>query len=351
MAKGVEKERAKIQQILLYYNEPEILLLKKSAIEYIVAVGAVDDEDESVFIGASMTLRQLTEYQEGKFDLRFLLSHANLRRYWKFSYNEVDVEVELSRVTRGSDAVAAALPDSGFFSRSHEDIDIVKLQVADADERFEIDGSWDLGEFSTLYGQIEDVYYILTDIRRYSNPSSSQKEKNQITSAFERPWRGGGSYVGFYDNIANDNLPVARLKVSGIQYNSPGFVKLKAKRESFDSMIALLQAYSHEPKLTRKSYIALYKFLSFGGFLKAPADTVISSVNDEEITKLAKGLESYMTGVSFDTLYEMSGKNTLVAAKVLMSVYRRVEKLFRFFEEGRVSYEGLDVDPLLDTER
>lgn len=349
MAK-VSKESAKLHQVLLWYIEPEVVLLKKSQLEYIIAVGAAVSNDDASYAGASVTHKQLVEYQSGKFDLRFLMSHAGLRRYWKFELPTEGEDVALFRVTRGSDFIARSLPDSGFFSRSHADIDVAKQSLPDADEKFDIDGSWELGEFSNLYGQVEDVYYILNDLRRYKSPNTSAAQRGRISAAFQRPFRGGGSYVSFYDSIANDNLPMARLHVSGIQYNSPGFVKLKAKKEPFDSLIALLQAYAHEPTTTRRAYLALWKFLSFSGLLKASPDALISPVTTEEMERLAKALEGYLPGISYDSLKDMAGGNVLVASKVLMSIYRRVEKLFSFFEQGRVKYEGLDVDPLLDVD-
>lgn len=55
-------------------------------------------------------------------------------------------------------------------------------------------------------------------------------------------------------------------------------------------------------------------------------------------------LSNHLPGISYDTLKEMTGGNSLVAAKVIASIYRRVERLFRFFDEGRVSHSKLTLD-------
>jgi hypothetical protein len=353
MARKID-ETAVIKQCLLWYDQPEIMLLKKNAQEYILAVASPSDpvkpDWQYQFVGASMTNRMVSEYQSEKFDLRFALSHANLRRYWIFNYDPKSPNVNLTKISKGSAFLEEALPEIGFFAREHDRIKVVDEFVPDADERFEIDGSWDLGEFSKFYGQVEDIYYILNDVRRYTDGRTSNVTKQSITDAFNRPWRGGGSYKGYYDNIANDNMPTAPLRVGGIQYNSPGFVRIKAKRQPFDDMIALLQSYAGEPIATRKAYTVLYKFLSSAGLLKASADVQISAEISRSIGQFSNALAEKLPGFSYATVKSMTGDNTLVTAKVLLSVYRRLDNLFHFFEQGRVSYEGLEVDALRSDE-
>jgi len=343
-------ETAKVRQILLWYDQPEILFLERSALEYVLAVSSAHaDNADNIYVGASMTLAMIEEYQAGKCDLRFALAHANLRRYWTFSFTGSEAEVTLTKIRKSSDVLASSLPDAGFFSREHHRIELIRHKIPDAEEQFSIDGSWELGEFSKFYSQVEDIYYIFNDIDLYEDPASTFATKNTISRAFDRPWGGGGSYVAFYDKIANDNSHIAPLKVSGIKYNSPGYVAVKAKKKPFDNIIALLQAYADNGLNTRKAYYALNKLMSFSGFLKAdgPKAPVTPAMRDS-IISLSRALTALMPGVSFDLFMRMTGDNVVVSAKVLMSVFRRVEKLYRFFEEGRVSYQGLDTIPLPD---
>jgi hypothetical protein len=344
-------DRAVVSQVLLWYDQPEILLLKRGSIEFILAVSdGSSDNDEPSFVGASMTLQLLSDYQAEKCDLRYALAHANLRRYWRFSFTGTETEVDLHRVRKTSAVVIQSLPESGFFAREHEKIQLVEQFVADAEEQFDIDGSWELGEFSKFYGQVEDIYYIFSDLVRFNDPSVAAPTKQMISKAFERPWRGGGSYVAFYDKIANDNAPIAKLKVSGIRYHSPGYVAVKAKKEPFDAIIALLQAYAHRTSETRKAYIALQKFLSFSGLLRPDTNNLATDTIRDATVDYAKALQSLMPGVSYNTLVRMADGNEIIAAKVLMSIFRRMERLYEFFEEGRVRYSGLETDPLLGSE-
>jgi hypothetical protein len=344
---------ASVAQILLWYDRPEIVLLKVNLAEFILAVssGSDDEGEEDVYVGASMNLTYLAEYQDGKFDLRYALAHANLRRYWTFNFTGHENAVDLKKVKKSSDIVANSLPDAGFFSREHHVIKAVAQFVPDAVEKFDIDGSWELGEFSRFYGQVEDIYYIFNDIRRFSHPSTSAQTKLAISNALDRPWRGGGSYVGYYDKIANDNAPTAKLRVSGIQYNSPGYVSLHTKKRPFDDIIALLQAYAHNMPEMRKAHNVLYRFMSHNKLLKADSANFVSAPIRNSVEDYALRLDAHMPGVSYETFRSMANGSEVVAAKVLLSVWRRMDRLYKYFEEGRVKYEGLETDPMMDMDR
>lgn len=341
---------AKVLQILLWYDQAEIVLLKVSHIEYILAVSsAYADNEDGTFVGAGMTFSRIEEYQEGKFDLRYALAHANLRKYYTFQFDGLSDKVALTRIKKSSEIIAASLPEAGFFSREHHDIDLVQHKITDALEKFDVDGGWELGEFSKFYGQIEDIYYMFNDLNLFNDSSTSYQTKSVIRKAFDRSWGGGGSYVAFYDKIANDNSHVAPLRVSGIQYNSPGYVAVRAKKKPFDSMIALLQAYADSGLEIRKAFNALDKFMSFTGLSKPDSKIVaLTPVVRQELTTLANNLSLLLPGIKFDELTQMAGNDVVISSKVLKSVVRRVEKLYAFFEQGRVKYEGLDTAPLVN---
>lgn len=341
---------AKVLQVLLWYDQPEIILLKLSSLEYVLAVSSAhSDNEDDLFVGAGMTFSRIEEYQEGKFDLRYALAHANLRKYYTFNYDGLSDKVTLTKIVKSSDIISSSLPDSGFFSREHHDIDLVQHKVADAHEKFDVDGGWELGEFSKFYSQVEDIYYMFNDLNMYSDKSTSIQTKNVIKKAFDRSWGGGGSYVAFYDKIANDNSHVAPLRVSGIKYNSPGYVAVRAKKKPFDSLIALLQAYADNGLEIRKAFNSIDRFMAFSGISKANTSVEsLTPVSIEELTNLGNNLALLLPGISFSDLTRMAGNDVVVSSKVLKSIVRRVQKLYSFFEQGRVNYEGLDTAPIVN---
>lgn len=336
---------AKVIQVLLWYEKPEVVLLEGPSLTYTIAVRSGDlHSSEHTYVGGSMTARRLRDYANGKCDLRFAIGHANTRKFWKFELKPGQESVQMRHITRSDGELVLSLPDSGVFSRDHEDISVIKSKIPDSIEKFSIDGGWDLGEFSQFYGQVEDVYYIMADVDRFDDPTITYDEKKVITEAFDRSWDGGGSYVAFYKNVANDNDFHSPLRVSGIQYNSPGHVTIFAQREAFDNLMSILNYYSKNEKLCKKAYNELSSFMTYNKLKKKGAATgYVSPGVRDGVEERSRELEAHLPGISFLALTAMTQGNVVVAAKVLASIYRRVERLHRFFDEGRVSHPQIEI--------
>jgi hypothetical protein len=333
---------ASIEQVLLWYDGPQVLLLRAPQGLFVIAVAATTSDGEDEYLGALVSPRQLVQYQAEHFDLRYLMLRPHRSTWYRFALNEEDEEVKLYRLKRDAEIIRASAPDSGFFARAHDPVSVVSLISPSAVEKFDIDGSWNLGEFSSFYGQVEDVYYIVNTIDRYLSPLSSVNDKLKLQEAFLRPWRGGGSYLGFYGDIANDNDQESQLRVSGIQYHSPGYVEVRARQKPFDDMIELIARFAKDPMPARLAYRALYSYLSKLKLLKASPDLFLSQDIRTGIQSLAKDLSSALGIGDYEHVNEMTQANTLITAKVFLSLHRRVERLNGFFAQGRVKHDRVE---------
>jgi hypothetical protein len=101
----------------------------------------------------------------------------------------------------------------------------------------------------------------------------------------------------------------------------------------------------------RKAHNNLYKFMSHNKLLKAEREKFIGREIRKNISDYAQKLDRYMPNVSYETFLSMANTNEVVAAKVLLSVFRRMDRLYAYFESGRVKYEGLETDPMMDMDR
>lgn len=344
MTSRVEIEGTVIQ-ILDWYERPELVLIEGPKFIYTLGVRSADESDgPDVYVGGSMSLARLRDYANGKCDLRYAIAHANLRKFWRFKMSLGAKEVTLEPIKRSDDALVSSIPSPGLFATDHEDIDIAKSFVPNTIERFNVDGGWDLGEFSQFYSQIEDIYYISSDIDRFDDPQLTPAEKTVITGAFDRSWSGGGSYVAFYKKVANDNDFHAPLRVSGIKYNSPGYVSIHARSEPFKSLMNLLQNYADHETEVRKAASALGRYMSRTGMKKSEFSAgLMQPIQRVKLGELSEELSNLLPGVEFETLKSMTKGNPLVAAKVLESIYRRIERLYAYFDQGRVTHPDLDV--------
>ena len=79
--------------------------------------------------------------------------------------------------------------------------------------------------------------------------------------------------------------------------------------------------------------------------MKQQGFSVFMLNNDQKakLGELGSKLTGFLPGISFDTLFDMTNRNVLVAAKVLESIFRRVTRLYEFFDKGRVSHPSLNV--------
>lgn len=59
----------------------------------------------------------------------------------------------------------------------------------------------------------------------------------------------------------------------------------------------------------------------------------------DQVTKRGKHFAEALDSVAYDTLYEMANQDQLTVAKVLLSIERRLSKLYTFFDQGRVYFK------------
>ena len=77
--------------------------------------------------------------------------------------------------------------------------------------------------------------------------------------------------------------------------------------------------------------------LSHEGLLRERPSRRFSSPAVQTQVKRRTDAFASMLGIDYaDTLYEACERNTLVYAKVMLSLYRRANEVYHFHEEGRV---------------
>lgn len=343
MARKPPIDDAEIIQTLFWYDGPQIVLLSTVGGRYLVAVATDEEENDNGFIAAWVGKQQLADYQAERFDLRFLMTRPSMKKWFYFLWPDSGTRVSLKPLKPSDEVLDRNIPDAGLFSRAHEAISAISSVSPTLAERFQIDGTWDLKEFSSFYGKIEDIYYIFHTIDRIEDESIPKAEKEAIVERFSKPFRGGGSYRSMYDEIANDNDSGSRLLVSGIQYNSPGYVEVKARQEPFNELISLLSDYSHDGQKIRRAYGELDSYLSKSKLKRADKSEYITDNALAAIEAKTRNLCSELNDLSYESLLFLSEGSVLVCAKIALSIGRRTGKLFEFFAQGRVEYQGLEV--------
>ncbi|MBB6227403.1 hypothetical protein [Polymorphobacter multimanifer] len=332
-----------MEQVLLWYDGPQILLGSISRNRKIIAVAIADNNHEGQFLGAAVSDEQLLSYDEGKYDLRYLITQCFYGEWYSFLYEPDQDKICFYKINRDSALIIDSIPEAGLFSRSHDPITKLPVAIDYSTEKFSIDGHWQFAELSKFYNQVSDIYHIYNTIRRITEVMPNGNEERQIQSNFLRPFQGGGSYVGMFNSIANDNFDYAPLRFSGVKYNSPGWIEVKGRREQFGQTVALIDHFANFSQSIKTSYTELYSYLSKTNLLSADADVFIMDSVLSEIKQLTLQLCVNLPDIRFGDILKLSSDNYLVTAKVCLSICRRGERLASFFLQGRANYGDIDI--------
>lgn len=342
MARRKIETIAKFEQILIYVDGPQLILLESPTKTKIVAIAVNEKGFTNPFFASEVSRDQFAEYIAEKFDLRYLLSRANLKRYFLFDYDDMrDGLVEMQHIRPNEQRRDRYLPESGLFARDHTEEFSHKPNGAFTTEIYSIDGSWDLPEFSKFYGQVSDLYALLNSVELYADEQEELINRRRVQQAFIKPFRGGSSYVSMFDILAAAQPRGHRLHVGGIEYHSPGYVEIRGRANAFFEIRELVNRLDGNRENLDKGYRRLRKLLSENKLLKRASDKFDKKSDlARDITvegrEFAKSLGAFRWGV----LMRMSGRNPLIAAKVLLSAYRRIIRLQDFFAQGRVAFSS-----------
>lgn len=326
---------------LIVIDEPQLIKLQsgKSIIVALAVPSAPRREFD--FIAVSVTEANWERYMYRYVDLHYLFTYPTQRSKYVFSSDNFKGD-RVPLTPYENPFPEDCLPSRGLFSDSHTHVDQM-LPTSNDDERLFIDGDWELNEFGKFYEKYAEVYLFnaaLTNVGRTDFPDAY---KGRIKSVFSgKPFRGGSSYVQFFDELAYCLPKSERLSLEGINYNSPGDVRMKGLQVHFDEVKESIANYWVNRNKLREQYRALYGKMSKDGLLKAaPATTALTpdqiSYLDESVGKIAPALG--LTHIK--ELEALCGGNSLVRAKVILAVFRRVEAATSFFAEGRMSYNKL----------
>ncbi len=342
MARKPKLLEATFDQVLLHLDGPQVILLSSIAGSKIVAVAVREYSDyEYPFFAAQVSPYQFLDYIDEKFDLRYLLLKPSFKRNFVFDLGTMkDGFVSLKREKITPENIEEYLPDPGLFARDHTEDLSVEVGLPQAEQTFGVDGSWDLPEFSYFYSNVTDLYAFFNSIDMFLDEQTSLDKKAQITDAFVKPFKGGGSYVSLYGSLLAAQIKENRLHVGGISYNSPGYVKLRGFEKPFSEIKSLIANFEKNQGKISNEYHNLRGTLSKAKLLRMPAERFNSNMSMAKvISEQSKRLADAMDVVDYDAMFVMAGNNMLVAAKVLLSTYRRASRLYEFFLEGRVSLD------------
>lgn len=331
--------KAQLQNTLVYMDGPQVMLLRRAK-GRIIAVAVEKEGMDYPFFAAKVTKRVWDLYQKGKADLYYVFEKSGIENYYFFDLSkEKNGTVELIVAKKDEFENKDFWPERGFFSNYHTER-ISENNESDASVQvFKIDGAWEAVDFSSFYSKLSDLYAIFYAKRKLSDPNSASGLISSIrNSVQDKMWRGGGSYQGFYGNFMSVLPSMLPLRVSKIQYASPGQIDVQGDAEILDDVVDIIELGTHRIEEAQKAYNDVDRILSKEKLKKARPHVNFSSKTIEDFVK--KRCDKILTEINFDNqgdLFRSCDENVLVYAKVVLSIFRRLRGIQKFFAEGRLA--------------
>lgn len=328
---------------LAYYDEPQVILLKRSDDKIVIAVAIDKEGPQHPFLGAEINNSQWERYKNGSTDLRYLFLFPKWKKWYTFDLADIDDnEIPISLAEEGDYKNEDFLPSHGFFFRDHteqyEEEETLTLSTQD----FDIDGAWDLPDFSVFYGNFTDLYSFFLSLLKFTSDNIRLDLKKRIREAyFGHPMKGGFSYVNLYNDLLTVQEKTERLSVQSIEYASPGYVSVAGKDEIFRQIADSLTDLESNYESAKSKYKDIHGYLRENSLLKADKekfdpDTAVAKFLYSQCEEFSKIL-----GFSqLELVHRLTSKNSLLTAKVLLSYFRRLERYYMFFAEGRVNTDN-----------
>jgi len=332
---------ARFVQTLYEYDGPKVILLRTPGTSYVIAVAIVNEKLEEPFFGAEVTHEQLDRLIEQEFGLRYLFLKPKYKTRFLIDLSDLDrsPDVKLMPVKLSPETVEY-LPGRTFFASDFtEELEIGAGPVDRAEERILVDGSWEISDFSDLYGGYSDLYSFKDGLDKFDDTDTPLEVKRTILRAFEKQWQGGGSYGSFYRSMRGAQSASERLGLGGFEYHSPGFVDLEGRADLLDSVTNMLQKFASKQAELNKAYKQLYGYLSANKLLSLSAEKFDkTSPLAKSVGQRGEEFAQILPGAKWETLLRLAANDQLVAAKVVLSLFRRLNRLNDFQLQGRVTF-------------
>lgn len=338
LRKPIYAKTVYLKQTLVAFDGPQLVLFQSDRGFPVLALAVEEPTDLSypLFL-AEVTNEQFKRYLDQKVDLRYIYRHAAKRLYYA-NWAALNTQGWLS-VTLAKEAIPEEyFPDHGFWARHHTIEYAASIYASDTLASFAIDGSWDAADFSRFYGKFADLYAFLTVGTRELVQRIPEQSLYAVKGAIRSlGWRGGGSYVGFYDSMFSKIDELSPLRVSRIQYASPGTIELKGDPDALAQVAHVVTAFASDNGEMKGAFHFVSRLLSNEGLKSAPAGSKFSSEQVAEIALEKCNLLNAGLGANApDEILNLCEGDAVVYAKITLSFYRRAKELHGFHAEGRV---------------
>ncbi|SPO53208.1 conserved protein of unknown function [Pseudomonas sp. JV551A1] len=317
-----------VTQVLLNYGMPLVVLAKNEQGGVFLGINYDDPEDGTPysFYFIRPRSKQLRSFMNQKVDLRYVILHGCYKqKYVASTWGDEKEEVTLGKLE--IELTEEMLPAPRLFNPTP-----APRSAAVTRRKIEIDGRWDVADLSLFSDLIRDCYAFGHALLR----DTSTLALKQIFQHY--PWRGGGSSLGFFrdlsDNINADEL----MKVTKMQYASPGFIEFSLRDDVADLIKTLIVEINLPESPAANSYYEAREYLRVRNWLTRSEDEIPDLSQDEKdrVKAIMDDLCEKFGLIDYrDHIFELSQNDELAGVKILLAFYRRLKKFADYSATGK----------------
>lgn len=334
-------KHATLIKTLVSFDGPQVALFQTDRDRSMIAVACDKVGYRYAMFCVEISQDTLVRYLENRIDLNYVFRRKeSVTRYYFIDWYLLQGrDIELFIASEDDIADNHIYPDPGFFARDHTVEYGVPRVTNSVPRSYAIDGKWYAPDFSRFYNKLSDVYAfaILSSptIRDKLGGKDRQLMKESISSY---AWKGGGSYISFYNQLFASISSLNPLDVAKIQYASPGTIEVSGGEQPLNEVNELIHIFSFDSAGLKKRYLEIDRLMQREGMKKAGKDHSFFSKSVEDYAlETTRRFARDLAIVDTDGLLDVCDNNVPVFIKIVLSYYRRGRDLHKFYAEGRIS--------------
>jgi hypothetical protein len=321
---------------LLYFEGPLLSLFKGSKDQDYFYHWCESDSIASRWLAIPVTRKDIEDYFAHEKSLLSIIKKQ--QRIFFIDANNEGTPNQVFSVKSEAIPSAYTVPETSYFDEDLCPTDIYKT-IKPSTYAIKIDKNWFFDEFSLVervFTQLYSFVYGLTNM-------DGLVARDKVRRAFQQyPWKGGFSAVHFYDNMRAAVPSLHEPKVGSIVFQSPGTIKLELLESVATNTGLLIKHFNENSVEILEQYEEARKYLRDAGLLKIDENLDIKSILTDASKKAIKDhfadLARSLNMAEFsEQIEEMTG-NPLISLKILLSFCRRVMKLNKLQDDGKLEF-------------
>ena len=328
---------------LIYFDGAVLSLFRDQKQSWFYLWCDTDGPDKDRWLLFPVDRGDLINYLQKSEPLISLLQKSRL--HWVLTITNRDLSLPQSTIrylknVQFSDIPQSYLPnDESFFDENlAPDISLAQ-ELNPTIYEVSIDGSWffsDLTQFSRWYSQLYAFFYS-------TRPRFVTNIGQRLKRNLEAPWRGGFSRVHLFSALSAAVPAVHDLRITSIQYASPGKVKIEALKSVGDQISEAVTRFLDNEDAVTDAERALSAFLSLNklnrkDLSKLADDQLMIDAQNNTFLRERSDFICTKLGIKDEVAeFTASSPNIIVATKALIALVDRLRHLADLQKNGLIN--------------